>query len=186
MLAGTVRDGPEVRMANSASEIPAERELGQPRDGSAAAALLIAAITVAVAAGGGLITDPDSEWYAQLEKPSFNPPGFVFGPVWTLIYLLAAFAAFLAWRDMRGSHRRTVLWLFAANAALNFVWTALFFGAKSPWAAAIEIIPLLGTILALIWMLRPWNRAASNALIPYAAWVSFATVLNWTIAVQNT
>jgi tryptophan-rich sensory protein len=150
-----------------------------------AAIALITAVTVGVALGGALVTDPDSDWYTKLEKPSFNPPGAVFGPVWTLLYVLTASAAYLAWRDVRGAKRRTILWLFAINAALNLLWTVLFFGARSPWAAALEIIPMLGTIFALIWLLRPWNKAASTALVPYAAWVSFATVLNWTIAIQN-
>jgi tryptophan-rich sensory protein len=150
-----------------------------------AAAGLIALITFGVAAGGALVTDPDSEWYRALEKPSFNPPGAVFGPVWTVIYLLTAGAAWLAWRDVGESRRRAVLWVFAINAALNLLWTVLFFGAHSPWAAALEIVPLLGTIIALIWMVRPWNKTAALALVPYAAWVSFATVLTWTIAIQN-
>ena len=149
------------------------------------AAAIIALVTAGVALGGASVTDPDSAWYRELEKPPFNPPGAVFGPVWSIIYVLTACAAWFAWRDVRGSRRRAVLWLFAINAALNLLWTVLFFGAKSPWAAALEIVPLLGTIVALIWAVRPWNKAASNALIPYAAWVSFATVLSWTIAIQN-
>jgi benzodiazapine receptor len=109
----------------------------------------------------------------------------VFAPVWTTIYVLAAISAWLAWRDVGAAKRRAVLWLFAINAVLNFAWTALFFRAHSPIAAAVEIIPLLASIVALIWMLRPWNRAAAAALVPYALWTSFATVLTWTIAIQN-
>lgn len=167
--------------ATAADQLPRDR-----RDGAVPAAVVIAAVTVAVALIGSLATDPDSSWYRALDKPSFNPPGAVFGPVWTLIYVLAAVSAWLAWRDVQGPRRKTVLWLFAANAALNLGWTLIFFGARSPWAAAAEIIPLLGTIIALIWLLRPWNKVATGLLVPYAAWVSFATVLNWTIAIQNT
>lgn len=165
-------------------EIAHETETSTPGNGLQAAAV-IASVTVAVAAGGALITDPNSEWYLSLEKPPFNPPNEVFGPVWTTIYALTAISAWLAWLDSRGPARRTIMWLFAANAALNFGWSAIFFRGHSTWGAATEIVALLGTILALIWLLRPWNKTASLLLVPYAAWVSFATVLTWTIAVQN-
>jgi tryptophan-rich sensory protein len=149
------------------------------------AASVIAAITIAVAVAGGLVTDPDSAWYRSLDKPPFNPPGAVFGPVWTVIYILAAVSAWLSWRDVGNRQRSAVLWLFAANAAMNLAWTLLFFGAESALAAAIEIVPLLVSIIVLIRLVFPWNRVAAWALVPYAAWVSFATVLNWTIAIAN-
>jgi benzodiazapine receptor len=140
---------------------------------------------LAVAVVGRFATDTSSEWYAQLVKPAWQPPGWVFGPVWTSIYVLIVVSATLAYRDVGGRRRRLVLGLFAGNLALNLSWSLIFFQARAPLVAAFEIVALLVTILALIRLVRPHNRVAALALVPYAAWVTFATVLNWWIAVNN-
>jgi translocator protein len=144
-----------------------------------------AAAVTAVAVVGGLATDTSSDWYRGLERPSWQPPGAVFGPVWTVLYVLIAVAATLAYRDVGGPRRRLVLGLFAANLALNLAWTWIFFQAHAPVAAGVEILVLLATIVALIVLLRPHTRAAALALVPYGAWVAFATALTWTIAARN-
>jgi len=144
-----------------------------------------AAAVTAVAVVGGLATDTSSEWYRDLEKPSWQPPGSVFGPVWTALYVLIAVAATLSFRDVGGPRRRLVLGLYAANLALNVAWTWIFFQGHAPTAAGIEIVFLLATIVALIWLVRPHNRAAALALAPYGAWVAFATALTWAIAAHN-
>ena len=144
-----------------------------------------AAAVTAVAVVGGLATDTSSEWYRDLEKPSWQPPGSVFGPVWTVLYVLIAVAATLSFRDVGGPRRRLVLGLYAANLALNVAWKWIFFQGHSPTAAGIEIVLLLATIVALIWLVRPHNRAAALALAPYGAWVAFATALTWAIAARN-
>ena len=144
-----------------------------------------AAAVTAVAVVGGLATDTSSEWYRDLEKPSWQPPGSVFGPVWTVLYVLIAVAATLSFRDVGGPRRRLVLGLYAANLALNVAWTWIFFQGHAPTAAGIEIVLLLATIVALIWLVRPHNRAAALALAPYGAWVAFATALTWAIAAHN-
>jgi tryptophan-rich sensory protein len=144
-----------------------------------------AAAVTAVAVVGGLATDTDSAWYRDLERPGWQPPGAVFGPVWTALYVLIAVAATLAYRDVRGPRRRIVLGLFAANLVLNVAWTWIFFQGHAPVAAGIEILFLLGTIAALIWLVAPFNRMAALALAPYGAWVAFATALTWTIAASN-
>ncbi|MBV9339196.1 MAG: tryptophan-rich sensory protein [Solirubrobacterales bacterium] len=144
-----------------------------------------AAAVTAVAIVGGLATDTSSDWYRRLERPSWQPPGAIFGAVWTVLYALIAVAATLAYRDVGGPRRRIVLGLFAANLALNLAWTWIFFQGHRPTAAGVEILLLLGTILALIALVRPHNRAAALALAPYAAWVAFATALNWVIAARN-
>ena len=144
-----------------------------------------AAAVTAVAVVGGLATDTSSEWYRDLEKPSWQPPGSVFGPVWTVLYVLIAVAATLSFRDVGGPRRRLVLGLYAANLALNVAWTWIFFQGHAPTAAGIEIVFLLATIVALIWLVRPHNRAAALALAPYGAWVAFATALTWAIAAHN-
>ena len=144
-----------------------------------------AAAVTAVAVVGGLATDTSSDWYRDLEKPSWQPPGSVFGPVWTVLYVLIAVAATLSFRDVGGPRRRLVLGLYAANLALNVAWTWIFFQGHAPTAAGIEIVFLLATIVALIWLVRPHNRAAALALAPYGAWVAFATALTWAIAAHN-
>ena len=125
-----------------------------------------AAAVTAVAVVGGLATDTSSEWYRDLEKPSWQPPGSVFGPVWTVLYVLIAVAATLSFRDVGGPRRRLVLGLYAANLALNVAWTWIFFQGHAPTAAGIEIVFLLATIVALIWLVRPHNRAAAPRARP--------------------
>lgn len=144
-----------------------------------------AAAVTAVAIAGGLGTATSSEWYRNLEKPSWQPPGWVFGPVWTVLYVLIAIAATLSYRDVGGPRRRLVMGLFAANLALNVAWTWIFFKAERPTAAGVEIMFLLGTIGALIALVRPHNRAAALALAPYGVWVTFAGALTWAIAMRN-
>jgi tryptophan-rich sensory protein len=144
-----------------------------------------AAAVTAVAVIGGLATDTSSDWYRALERPSWQPPGAVFGPVWTVLYVLLAVSATLAYRDVGGPRRRLVVGLYAANLALNLAWTWIFFQGHAPVAAGIEILFLLATIVALIRLVLPYNRAAALALAPYGAWVAFATALTWTIAASN-
>jgi translocator protein len=144
-----------------------------------------AAAVTAVALVGGLATDTSSDWYRQLDRPSWQPPGAVFGPVWTVLYVLLAAAATLAYRDVGGPRRRLVLGLFAANLVLNLAWTWIFFQGHAPVAAGVEILLLLATIVALVVLVRPYNRAAALALAPYGAWVAFATALTWAIAARN-
>jgi tryptophan-rich sensory protein len=147
------------------------------------AALGWAVAVTAVAVVGGLATDTSSEWYRQLDRPSWQPPGAVFGPVWTVLYVLIAVSATLAYRDVR-EQRRLVLALYGANLALNLGWTWIFFQGHAPVAAGVEIVMLLATIVALIALVRPANRAAALALVPYGAWVAFATALTWAIAAR--
>lgn len=143
------------------------------------------AAVAAIAVAGGAATDTTSSWYEQLDRPAWQPPGWVFGPVWTVLYVLLALSAALAWRDVRGPRRRLVLGLYAANLALNLGWTLLFFRAHAPWAALGEILALLASIVALIVLVRRHNRLAAAALAPYAAWVGFATALTAAIAAEN-
>jgi benzodiazapine receptor len=150
----------------------------------AAAAGWGAAVT-AVAVVGGLATDTSSDWYENLNRPSWQPPGAVFGPVWTVLYVLIAIAATLSFRDVGGPRRRIVLGLFAANLALDLAWTWIFFQGHAPTAAGVEILVLLATTVGLIRLVWPHNRAAAVMLAPYAAWVTFATALTWTIAAKN-
>jgi tryptophan-rich sensory protein len=165
--------------------MPLRSAARQRRERVPAAAAGWAAAVTAVAVVGGLATDTSSDWYQELDRPSWQPPGAVFGPVWTVLYVLIAIAATLSYRDVGGPRRRLVLGLYAANLALNLAWTWIFFQGHSPRAAGVEILALLGTTVALIGLVRPHNRTAALALAPYAAWVTFATALTWAIAARN-
>lgn len=149
------------------------------------AAAAIGAAVVAIAGIGGFATDVNSDWYQSLEKPSFQPPGAVFGPVWGVLYLMLGVATWLAWRDAQGAKRRLILGLFGANYVLNLAWTLIFFRGHSPFAAGVEIVALFGTIVSLVLLMKPRNKLAAWLLVPYGVWVGFATALTWTIAIQN-
>ncbi|MDD1719930.1 MAG: tryptophan-rich sensory protein [Methanoregulaceae archaeon] len=150
---------------------------------------LIASIALCglAAALGSLvtITGPGS-WYIQIAKPFFTPPGWVFGPVWTTLYILMAIALYLVW--MEGFDRKDVriaISLFLVQLVLNVLWSYLFFGMQSPLLGFIEIVILWIAILVTIiafWRIR---RLAAILLIPYLCWVTIATALTWSIFVLN-
>ena len=133
----------------------------------------------AAAAMGGLFM-PD-EWYAALKKPAWNPPGWIFGPVWTALYTMMAVAAWLVWRQGGWGSQRKPLRIFLEQLALNALWTPLFFGLHRPGLAFSEIVLLWLAIAATIAVFRPVSRVAAWLLAPYLAWVSFAAVLNFTL-----
>jgi benzodiazapine receptor len=137
-----------------------------------------------VSIAGGMLTDI-GPWYRALVKPSWQPPDWLFGPVWTTIFILAAVSAALAWRAAGETQRRVVVILFVANGILNVGWSLLFFHLKRPLLAGLEVILLWASIVALIWYVQRFSRAAAWLLVPYLLWVSFATVLNWTIVALN-
>lgn len=120
-------------------------------------------------------------WYAALNKPSWNPPNWIFGPVWSVLYTMMAVAAWLVWRHGGFISNRLPLSLFLTQLLLNALWSWLFFGLKNPALAFGEIVLLWlgigGTILAF-W---PRQRTAAWLLVPYLAWVSFASGLNFTL-----
>jgi benzodiazapine receptor len=140
----------------------------------------------AAAGIGSLLTAPAlSGWYELLRKPSWNPPGWVFGPVWTALYLSLAVAAWLVWRERGLSGAALPLTLFAAQLLLNAAWSGLFFALRLPWLAFAEIVLLWGAILATLlafWRVTP---IAGWLLVPYLAWVTFAAALNLTLAQMN-
>lgn len=116
-----------------------------------------------------------------MEKPAWNPPGWVFAPVWTLLYGLMALAAWLVWRRGGFAANRRALVLFLAQVALNAAWTPIFFGMRLPGLAFAEILLLWAAIGATIGAFRKVDRIAAWLLAPYLAWVSFAAALNFTI-----
>jgi translocator protein len=148
--------------------------------------IVIAALAaVAVATLGATVTDI-GPWYQGLRKPAWQPPDWLFGPAWTLIFALAALSGAMAWRDAPSrSMREWVLALFAINGFLNIVWSLLFFRQRRPDWALMEVGFLWLSILLLIVVLARVSKPASAMLVPYLAWVSFAAVLNWTIVQLN-
>ncbi len=148
--------------------------------------ILIAALcAAAVAALGALMTDL-GPWYFNLQKPTWQPPDWLFGPAWTLIFGLCALSGYLAWRNApnRGG-RDGVIALFALNAFLNVLWSGLFFRMRRPDWALPESALLWLSILLMIIVLQRYSKWAAALLVPYLAWVSFATILNWAVVRLN-
>ena len=123
-----------------------------------------------------------ASWYAGLAKPSFNPPNWIFAPVWTSLYLLMAYSV---WRILkvadRQAERRVALTLFFLQLALNALWSWLFFGLNNPLAGLLDILPQFLLILATIDRFRRLDTVAAACLVPLAAWVAFASLLNFEI-----
>lgn len=140
----------------------------------------------AVAAIGSALTIPSiPTWYAALNKPSWNPPASVFGPVWSALYLLMAVSAWLVWRGRGFPAVAVPLTLFALQLVLNCAWSWLFFSLHRPWLALGDIVLLWCAILATVISFARVSLLASILLVPYLIWVSFAAVLNLTIAKMN-
>jgi tryptophan-rich sensory protein len=125
-------------------------------------------------------------WYATLEKPLFAPPNWLFGPAWTLLYFLMGVAFYLIWQQNTKSKKvQTAQKIFFAQLFLNFIWSPLFFGLKSPLLGLIVIVALWGLILLTIYKFYPLSKWAAYLLIPYLLWVTFATSLNAAILILN-
>ncbi len=140
-------------------------------------------LTCFSAAGLGSILTSSSvgTWYAELIKPSFNPPNWIFAPVWSALYFLMALSAWLVWRKADWGGARFPLALFFGQLALNVAWSGLFFALRRPGMALIEIVFLLGTIVATAVAFRTVSGLAFWLMVPYALWVAFAALLNFKI-----
>ncbi|NIM27423.1 MAG: tryptophan-rich sensory protein [Gammaproteobacteria bacterium] len=136
-------------------------------------------ICLGVSALGGLVTATSvGGWYQGLEKPPFNPPDWVFAPVWTTLYVLMAIAAWRVWRRAGFERGAGALAVFAVQLALNLAWSFVFFGLQRIDLALVEIVILLVAIIATAAMFWRIDRLAGMLLVPYALWVAFATALN--------
>jgi tryptophan-rich sensory protein len=153
-----------------------------------AATPFVVSIGIALLAGaiGSLFTASGLEsWYDQLVKPELNPPSWVFGPVWTLLYVLIAVAAALVYRAPKSRIRTIALAIYAVQLMLNSLWSILFFGLQNPLFALIEIAILwlfIALTIVLFWRI---NKIAALLLLPYLLWVSFASYLNGSIYLLN-
>lgn len=158
------------------------------RSGWKGAAVLAGFVGLSQAAG--MVGIPFTEravggWYDQLDKPSFNPPSWVFAPVWTTLYLLMGVAAWLVWRHPESRPRTTALTLFAVQLVLNAAWTPIFFGAEAPGWALVEQLLLDAAVIATAVAFTRIDRRAGALLVPYLAWLGFATLLNASIVSAN-
>lgn len=142
--------------------------------------LLVAFATAAV---GAIASVDAASFYAQLNKPSWAPPGWVFAPVWSTLYALMGIAAWLVWRSP-GSNR-VALGLFVAQLGANALWSWLFFAWHRGALAAVEVLVLLVLIIATIAAFWPRSRLAAALLVPYVLWVSFASALTWAVWRSN-
>jgi len=130
---------------------------------------------------GTLWTSDDSDWYKGINKPSFNPPSWIFGPVWTLLFTLMGIALYLVWTSSDSQIRTLALIIFAAQFILNILWSYLFFGINNPFWSFIEIVILLIFILLTGIFFYQINKYSGYLILPYLLWVTFATILNFSI-----
>ena len=141
-------------------------------------AFLVALCLVIGALGAAVVATSIDTWYADLAKPSFTPPDRLFGPVWTVLYVLMAIAAWRVWRSADRDTRRGPLTLFALQLALTLGWTVVFFGLQKIGAAVATIVVLDVGVVVTTLAFRSIDRWAGLLMVPYLAWSVFATVLN--------
>ena len=143
--------------------------------------LVIFLLACAAAATPGLVFRP-GEWYRRLAKPRWRPPDWLFGPVWLVLYLSIAVSGWLVWRQAGFAGAGALaLAVYASQLVLNGLWSTIFFGLHRPDLAFVEIVVLWLSILATIVLFHPIDETAAYLLVPYAAWVAFAAVLNYRV-----
>ena len=139
-----------------------------------------------VAGLGSFATTPEiPTWYATLRKPAWNPPNWLFGPVWTALYAAMAIAAWIVWKRTGWSGSNDALWLFVIQLALNLAWSFIFFRFHSPRWAFVEIVALWIAIAATLAKFAGISRVSAMLLAPYLAWVTYAATLNFAIWRMN-
>lgn len=151
--------------------------------GGLVASLLL--VGSAAVAGNFFSNNGASQWYQELAKPGWTPPPWVFGPVWTILYALIALSAWLVWLERDRVNILPASVVFLVQLVLNALWSVLFFGLRRPDLALVEILLLLGVIIANVAVFWRVRRAAGLLLVPYLVWVGFATLLNFAIWRMN-
>lgn len=149
---------------------------------------LVASVVISFVAGGigSLATVPNiPTWYANLDKPAFQPPNWVFGPVWSTLYLLMGIALWLVWTAKTKDSKKRAYILFGAQLVLNALWSLVFFGLHWTWLAVVVIVALWIVIALTIREFAKFSKPAAWLLVPYIAWVTFASVLNTAVAILN-
>ena len=148
---------------------------------------LFAIACILAGSSGSFFTYPNiATWYASLEKPFFTPPNWMFGPAWTTLFVLMGISIYLVW-EKTGFRKdgRMALYLFVFQFALNILWSFLFFGLRSPLLGIADIVPLWLSILACVVVFGRIRRWAGYFMVPYLAWVTFATALNVSVWLLN-
>lgn len=136
---------------------------------------------------GLLTTTQNNVWFNTIVKPSWNPPGYLFGPVWTVLYLLMAISLWIVWKsDSNESMKQEAMLFFAAQLFLNFWWTILFFKFHSPLWAFVDILIMIVIIFITIFRFSEISKTAAWLLVPYISWVCFAALLNYNLWKLNT
>lgn len=148
-------------------------------------ALAVFALLVFLTAFTGSQFTSTGAWYAGINKPSWNPPSWLFAPVWTLLYIGIAISGWLLWRVRRRYSVTLPLTVYALQLVLNALWSVIFFGLHNPALASVEIVLLWLTIAAYIVLVWRMQRTAALLFVPYLAWVTFAAALTFTITALN-
>ena len=150
---------------------------------------LLLSIIICEAAGfvGAIFTSPAINlWYVDLRKPGFNPPNWIFAPVWTILFVLMGVSLYLIWKKgLKAKENKPAVYVFLVQLILNIFWSVLFFGLHSPVAGFVEIIFLWLAILWTIIKFYKISKASAYLLVPYILWVSFAGILNLSILILN-
>lgn len=150
--------------------------------------LLIAVVLCLTVGGlsGFLTANAINDYYLQLNKPTWNPPNWIFGPVWTTLYIMMGVALWLVWKsNLSKALVQKACWVFAAQLFLNFWWSIIFFNLQMPGWAFVEIIFMLAAIIYTIFQFSKISKPAAWLLVPYVCWVSFASILNHAIFILN-
>jgi tryptophan-rich sensory protein len=185
-LDADVLDGDDFGGLNGNDEIESTNDEERSTRSDALAIASFAALTVGAAAIGRAATGGSSGlWYRSLRKPPFQPPSWVFGPVWTLLYGLIATSGYRVWKSPPGKARTRALALWGTQLALNGAWTPLFFGAKRKRAAFVDLLALLGVVAAYTEVARKVDKPAAAIVLPYLGWLGFAGLLNEELIRRN-
>jgi tryptophan-rich sensory protein len=154
-------------------------------DSSSKKPIYIAILLSLLVGGLGGAATEIGPWYFQLQKPSWQPPDWLFGPAWTTIYVATSIAGVKAWRRADEVQRRYFMGALLLNLVLNLLWSLIFFTSQRPDIALIEVIPLWLSILLMVLLARGYSPISAWLMMPYLCWVAFAAYLNWTIVKLN-
>ncbi len=154
-------------------------------DSSSKKPITIAILLSLLVGGLGGAATEIGPWYFQLQKPSWQPPDWLFGPAWTTIYVLTSIAGVKAWRRADEVQRRYFLGALLLNLVLNLLWSLIFFTSQRPDIALLEVVPLWLSILLMVLLVRGYSPQSALLMLPYLGWVAFAAYLNWTIVKLN-
>lgn len=154
-------------------------------DSSSKKPIYIALLLSLLVGGLGGAATEIGPWYFQLQKPSWQPPDWLFGPAWTTIYILTSIAGVKAWRRADGVQHRYFLGALLLNLVLNLFWSLIFFTSQRPDIALLEVVPLWLSILLMVLLVRSYSPQSALLMLPYLGWVAFAAYLNWTIVKLN-